>query len=202
MKKGFTLIEMLVVIGIVSVLVAAMAGGFMKAPKMAEKAKCQELVANTTTALTALFDEKGIWPQALIKNNNAEQGLDAEAAYPLAKAGMSLSKDDSRKRLVGLDRVGVVSPWAATVAKRLGSSASDGAKVPSGGTIADHRLRYALDLDGDGVVEAQVGGEAVKIRATAAVWCCGADGKVEAYSRGRRKDDVYSWAHGQTQGVQ
>jgi len=33
------------------------------------------------------------------------------------------------------------------------------------------------------------------------VWCCGADGKIETYKRGQRKDDVYSWTYGQTQGV-
>lgn len=203
MKKGFTLIEILVVVGILGILMAILVGGFSKAPKQAEKAKCQELVFNTATALTALFDENGIWPQALVKNHNSEQGLDAEAAYPLAKSGMSLTKDDSSRKLSGLDKFGVVSPWAQLVIKNRGPSASESDKVPSGGTIRDHRLRYALDLDGDGVIESvKVGGETVNIRATAAVWCCGADGKIEAYSRGQRKDDVYSWTDGQTRGVQ
>ena len=75
--------------------------------------------------------------------------------------------------------------------------------MPSGGTIQDHVLRYALDLDGDGVIESvPIGGETVNIRATAAVWCCGKDGVIEAYSTGLRKDDVYSWTVGQTKEVQ
>jgi len=193
---------LLVVIGILGILMAVLVGGFSKAPRQAEKTKCQELVANTATALVAVFDENGIWPQALIKNHNSEQGLDAVAAYPLAKAGMSLTKDDNARKTTGLDKFGVISPWAQLLVKNKGTSASESDKVPSGGTIRDHRLRYALDLDGDGVIESvKIGGETVNIRATAVVWCCGADGKIETYKRGQRKDDVYSWTYGQTQGV-
>jgi len=202
MKKGFTLLELLVVVGILGILMAVLIGAFSKAPRKAEKAKCQELVFNVATALTTLFDENGAWPQALIKNHNTEQGLDATAAYPLAKVGMSLTKNDGSRRTSGLDKFGVISPWAQLVVKARGSSASESDKVPSGGTVRDHRIRYALDLDGDGVIESvKVGGETLNIRATAAVWCCGADGKIETYKLGQRKDDVYSWTYGQTQGV-
>ena len=63
-------------------------------------------------------------------------------------------------------------------------------------------MRYALDLDGDGVIESvNVGGQSVDIRATAAVWCCGRDGKIETFTRGQKKDDVYSWTEGQTRNV-
>ncbi len=202
MKKGFTLMEILVVVAILGILMAALISAFGGAPKKAEKAKCEELVHETATALTALFDEQGAWPQALIKNHNSEAGLDEAAAYPLARKGMSLSYDSNARRLKGLDRFGIVSPWAAAVIKRKGNSASPGTPVPGGGTVQDHRFRYALDLDGDGIIEgANVGGESVDIRATVAVWCCGADGKIEAYSDGRRADDVYSWDYGKTKDV-
>jgi prepilin-type N-terminal cleavage/methylation domain-containing protein len=70
MKKGFTLIEMLVVIGIIAVLVGASIGGFSAMTKSAENTKCQELVSNTATALTAMFQDTGVWPQRL-----ANQGM-------------------------------------------------------------------------------------------------------------------------------
>ena len=74
--------------------------------------------------------------------------------------------------------------------------ASRSTPVPSGGTVESHRLRYALCSD-DGYVEgANVGGESININVKAAVWCGGADGKIEPYSQGRRGDDVYSWDHG------
>ena len=54
MKKGFTLIEMLVVIGIIAVLVGASIGGFSAMTRTAERAKCQELVSNVATVLCIL----------------------------------------------------------------------------------------------------------------------------------------------------
>ena len=202
-RRGFTLIEMLVVIGIIATLMGVMLASVSKFLKSAEKARCQELVANTSTALVSLFQKEGSWPRALIKGHNSNNILDENAALPLAKGGyMTLTMNSSKTQLSGYDRFGVISPWAFTVLKRRGSATSLSTKVPSGGTIQDHILRYALDLDGDGVIESvPLGGETVDIRATAAVWCCGKDGVIEAYSIGLRKDDVYSWTVGQTKEV-
>ena len=203
-RRGFTLVEMLVVIGIIATLMGVMLASVSTFLKSAEKARCQELVANTATALVALYQKEGAWPRALIKGHNSNNMLDENAALPLAKGKyMTLTQNSSGTQLSGYDRFGVVSPWAFTVIKRHGTSSSLSTKVPSGGTIQDHVLRYALDLDGDGVIEgAPVGGETVDIRATAAVWCCGKDGKIEAYATGLWKDDVYSWTVGQTREVQ
>lgn len=203
-RKGFTLIEMLVVIGIIATLMGVMVASVSKFMKSAERARCQELVANTATALTALYQKEGSWPRALISNHNSDQGLDQKAALPLAKGGyMTLTVNNAGTQLSGYDRFGVVSPWALAVIKRRGTSASESTPVPSGGTIKDHVVRYAIDLNGDGVIPGvQVGGETIDIRATAAVWCCGKDGRLEGYALGLKKDDVYSWTIGQTRGVQ
>ena len=63
--------------------------------------------------------------------------------------------------------------------------------------MRDHRLHYALDADGDGITEAVVGGESLRVRANVAVWCCGADGRIEPYTDGLKSDDVYSWTRDQ-----
>ena len=203
-RKGFTLIEMLVVIGIIATLMGVMVASVSKFMKSAERARCQELVANTATALTALYQKEGAWPKALINNHNSEQGLDQKAALPLAKGGyMTLTVNNAGTQLSGYDRFGVVSPWALAVIKRRGTSAKESTPVPNGGTIKDHVVRYAIDLNGDGVIPGvSIGGESVDIRATAVAWCCGKDGKMESYSAGLKKDDVYSWTIGQTRGVQ
>lgn len=200
MKRGFTLIEMLVVIGIIAILMGVGIGTYAGATKAAEKRRCQELVANTATALTALFQNNGAWPEVLLRDGSKDGELNQTVAYPLAKGGyMSLTSEDGK--LVGYDCFGIVSPWATAHIKRRGSSASLGDRVGIG-TLREHILHYALDLDGDGIIEgASVGGESVDIRATVAVWCCGQDGKIEPYSKGLHKDDVYSWTYGQTQGV-
>ena len=208
-RHGFTLVEMLVVIGIIATLAGVMLASISTFLKSAEKARCQELVANTATALTALYQKEGAWPRALINGHNGNHMLDENAALPLAKGGymaLTTNSEGDRSRatkLLGYDRFGVVSPWAFSVIKNSGKSASLSTKVSGGGSIQNHILRYALDLDGDGVLEgAPVGGESIDIRATAAVWCCGKDGNIEAYATGLRKDDVYSWTVGQTREVQ
>lgn len=204
LTPGFTLIEMLVVVGIITVLIGASIGGYAKMTKSAEKAKAQELVSNVATALTALFQQEGAWPRRLARKGASGDGeLDAETAYSLV-AGTTkyLSLTTQGNRLAGLDRFGVVTPWATSVIKRKGLSAALTDMVTGSTTVKDHVLHYALDLDGDGIAEANVGGESVKIRATAAVWCIGKDGgdkgKPWPYAHGRKAGDIYSWTYGQT----
>ena len=62
-KKGFTFIEMLAVIGIVAVLIVVTAMSYAKFAASGETAKCQELVRNTATAMAAIFNRDGFWPQ-------------------------------------------------------------------------------------------------------------------------------------------
>ena len=203
MRRGFTLIEMLVVIGIIAALVAASIGAYSGVTRAAEKAKCRELVAQVATALTTLYQREGNWPKRLALQGKTDGRLDAETAIAL-KNYLSLNVENGK--LAGYDRFGIVTPRALAVIKRSGKSADlttvvstskDGSQ-----TVEDHILHYALDLDGDGIIEgASVGGESVDVRASAIVWCAGYDGCMETYSKGQRKDDIYSWTPGQAQKV-
>lgn len=201
-KNGFTLLEMLVVIGIIAILGGASMLGYSKIVKSAKKAKTQELVSNAATALTHILSKNdGVWPDDLIARVSSGNGkLDADTAKVFIRfslLGLSYNQktangDSSQYRLTGKDRCGIVDADAEAVLKRS-TQASTGTKVPTGGTIADHILRFAIDEDGDGITEAQVeGGGTLKIRATAVVWAAGPDGKVDYGSYGRN-DDVYSW---------
>lgn len=201
-RKGFSLVEMLVVIGIIAILSGAGMASFNAVTKRAQKAKAQELVSNVATALTAIYQKDGCWPRRILASGGGEGELTPEVAYDIAqKKMMALTTDPnntSTKKTIGLDRMGIVTPWARDVIRRAGNGGvSDSTRVPSGGTIRDHRLRYAVDTDGKGYVNAQVGGQMLKIRGSAAVWCCGRDGELERYSVGLRKDDIYSWNKGQ-----
>lgn len=201
-RGGFTLIEMLVVIGILAVLIGVGMSTFSSSTKKAEKAKGQELVDNVATALTMIYQEEGCWPRRILAAGASDGELTAEIAYDIAKRGkMPLTLDTQNKdnhSTIGLDRMGIVSPWALATIKAAGTgSVGESTKVKSGGTIGEHRLHFAVDTKGDGFVRATVGGEAVTIRASAAVWCAGMDGHMEKYSDGLRKDDIYSWGAGQ-----
>ncbi len=195
MQKGFTLVEMLVVIGIIAILTGASVAGFSKMRATAERAKAQESVSNTATALSALFQDKGFWPKRLLDEAaNGDGRLEAVPAFAL-RNHLSLNNDGSV--LIGLDRLGIFDSWGAATIKARGSSASLSSPVDSGGTLEDHILHFAIDLDDDGFTEASVGGKTLKIRATAVVWCAGKDGKLLGYTQGLKSDDIYSWSRGQ-----
>ncbi len=201
-RSAFTLIEMLVVLGIIAVLIAATMGTYSAVRNSAEKARAQELVSNTATALTALFNDNGVWPRQL-REGASKQRLDETAAYPLAASSKYLSlTTDGKSKASGLDKFGVVTPWATAILKRGGTSVSLGTKLGNGTTIEDNILYYAIDLDGDGIITTKVGGDAISVRATAIVWCIGKSGgnkgKPWSYKTGLKKDDVYSWSFGQT----
>lgn len=203
MKRGFTLVEMLIVIGIIAILTGAAMTGFRGAVEKAQAAKCQELVHNVSTALVKVFQDNGSWPSRIISAGQGSGEMTAEIGGELARwKALSLNyrlvenEETGEKvyKLVGLDQCGVVSPWAAEVVKRKAANGnvSLNEPVPGGGTIRDHVLRFSVDDDEDGLVKVSYeGGKSVTVRASAAVWCCGRDGKFGT------RDDIKSWAKGQ-----
>ena len=203
MKRGFTLVEMLIVIGIIAILTGAAMTGFRGASEKAQAAKCQELVHNVSTALVKVFQDNGSWPSRIISAGQGSGEMTAEIGGELARRkALSLNyrlvenEETGEKvyKLVGLDQCGVVSPWAAEVVKRKAANGnvSLNEPVPGGGTIRDHVLRFSIDDDEDGLVKVSYeGGKSVTVRASAAVWCCGRDGKFGT------RDDIKSWAKGQ-----
>ena len=201
MKRAFTLIEMLVVIGIIAVLTGASVAGFAHVRKTAENARARELVSQVKTALEAIYESDGMWPKTIRETSAASDSiLDQYAAYVLgAKKTYSVTYNSGSKTSVGLDRFGILTPWGADVVKRAGQSASLSTSVNGGGSVQDHLLRFKVDYDGDGLIEgASVGGQSVNIRAHAAVWCAGKDGKILPYQKGVRSGGIYSWTPGQT----
>ena len=203
MKRGFTLVEMLIVIGIIAILTGAAMTGFRGAVEKAQAAKCQELVHNVSTALVKVFQDNGSWPSRILSAGQGSGEMTAEIGGELARRkALSLNyrlvenEETGEKvyKLVGLDQCGVVSPWAAEVIKRKAANGnvSLNEPVPGGGTIRDHVLRFSIDDDEDGLVKVSYeGGKSVTVRASAAVWCCGRDGKFGT------RDDIKSWAKGQ-----
>ena len=203
MKRGFTLIEMLVVIGILAALMTAGVVTYSSSIRQAQTARGAELVHNFQTALVMSLQKEDCWLPDLLKYGAGSDGQAVkEVGACLGKRHyFSFGADDDgdgRYRLSAAEEFGVLTPWAEEfVRTRLASNAqaADSLRMPSGGTIGDHRLRFAIDSDYDGitVVSVSASGQrgSTKVRASACVWCCGYDGKFGT------KDDIYSWTVGQ-----
>lgn len=197
-KSGFTLVEMLVVIGIIAVLAAASMVGYSRIIKSARKSKNVELVSNVATALTYILTKEGEWPEELLQNGGSGQ-LDKNVAKVFIRynlLGLSYNQrtgSAGNYTLTGKDRCGIVDAEAEAVLKR-NKKANEGAAVSSGKKVQEHILYYAIDEDGDGFTYATLkdSGMQLKIRATAVVWAAGPNG-VEEYNMLGRNDDVYSW---------
>lgn len=214
-KSGFTLVEMLVVIGIIAILMGALFFGFGGATKSAQRQKVTETVQNVHTALEKLLLQKGRWPTDLDSTLLKHAGKDGSGFGTVEDVAKVLAKYDaltvsykgdkknaSSIQLIGQDRCGIVDPLAVSVLKRKSGAEGSGKDlaVPSGGTVQDHIIYYALDDDHDGFVQATVCGENIRVRAKAIAWSAGPDGKLGNGYRKKNKDNadnVYSWARGQ-----
>ena len=206
-RRGFTLIEMLVVIAIIAVLTTAGLIGYSGAIKAAQRARGNEIVHNFQVALTMALQQEDEWPRPILAEGASGDGrATVEVGAWLGKHGLYSfgtilnpdEKDATKRRLQvsKAEEFGVLTPWGETVAKRLVASGSlgPGTHVPSGGTIDDHILRFAVDDDYDGITEVKTsvsGKGSAKVRASACVWCCGFDGKFGT------KDDICSWSKSQ-----
>lgn len=210
-KRGFTIVEMLVVMGIIAVLAAASLVAYDKVRATAERARCSELVSQVETAMTALFEADGHWPKVIREAARGHRRVDEKVAGQLAGRNL-ISLSHSGMVCSGADRFGVLTPWARDVVKRTKNPTLEtvvSRTKTSVVTVEDNIFYFGVDLDGDGIVNnlrvSEVGGT-INVRATVAVWCIGKsggkDGKPWPYAQSLRKDDVHSWAAGHAREIE
>ncbi len=218
-RSGFTLIEMMVVIGIIGILAAVLAGGYTYAVKSAQRAKATEAVSNARTALEMLYEKLEGWPDEIFKDPRHEnfQVMGENVAKALGRNGLlnvnGIGGDDKVYELRGVDRCGIADPWAQEVLRNADSKLNGQSlltrAVPSGGTVQDHLIYFAVDIDDDGFVTQAEGAPVNRVRAKVITWSAGADGglgdcstdkpKKQSYN-GRmvsNQDNVYSWQRAQ-----
>ena len=75
MKRGFTLIELMVVMAILATLAFIVVPRFMDEPEKAKRLKAEVTIANMETALKTYYLDNGFYP-------TTEQGLDALVREP------------------------------------------------------------------------------------------------------------------------
>lgn len=205
MRRGFTLLELLMVISIIAILTAAGMGGYLGVIRAAQRSRGTELVHNFQVALEMALQKLDSWPPVIVRASQGDGQATCDVGVclgrPVDKGGLGVFSfgscvpkgDETVYAVDDVEKFGVLSPWGTDVARRrIGTKLSDDTVLPTGGTIADHRLRFAVDDDYDGITEVRyTGGAAVSVRANACVWSCGYDGKFGT------KDDIKSWAKGQ-----
>ena len=221
-RTGFTLIEMMVVIGIIAILAAALTGGYSYVVKSAQRAKAVEAVSNAKTALEQLYIRRdNTWPRAILdaRKEGDYQVMDENVAKVLFTYGLlnvdCKKKNDSNANgldayvLRGVDRCGIADPWAQDVIRRKAEKATKSTSVSSGGTVEDHLIYFAVDQNDDGFVDRSEGAPVNRVRAKVITWCAGADGGLGDCSSDKRGkttvngrtvsngDNVYSWQRAQ-----
>ena len=211
-RDGFTLVEMLVVIGILGILSVALLSSFGHVKNSARKAQAQNLVSEATLAFTRYLQENRVWHPDILDHESI--GMDEFVCFYLQKGGFmdlatykELGRDpeDPKSKLsdVSVDRFGLLDPWAQRILKgRKPSSttASTDAGLGNGRKFSHHRLQFRLDKDYDGFVDGSEGApQNVKVRASVLVWSRGPDGRDDFDEAGGRypNDDSLSWPHAQ-----
>ena len=82
-KNGFTLVEMLLVIGIIGVLSSVMVVSFGKMAKHARRSDAQRTVSEVATAFNQLLIKQREWSKTLL--DNEDQGMVPQVCYIFQK---------------------------------------------------------------------------------------------------------------------
>ena len=207
-RDGFTLVELLVVIGMIGLLAGALIASFSHLKTSARQSQAQALVGEVATALTAYLDRYREWPDAL----KGRTEMDEKACWVLQENKLldvvvkKWNETSQKMEWEGptgnsLDRFGLLDPWGRAGLRRNPSIGDAGAAIEGGTKLSDHRLQYRLDTNYDGVIDGSDDDPPPKglaVRASAIVWSRGPDGKDDFESSGKRYplDDRLSWNYG------
>lgn len=206
-NKGFTLVEMLVVMGIVGVLIAMLTGALKYVQNTAWQARSQELVSNVAAALTIYIQREGTWPLEILNSggevNNEVCKVLKQArlldvtAVNISSTGIATINQNSPERF------GLFSPWGQRIIRSMPTKTASLGTVPSDTLLRKHILQFRVDINLDGKIDssdAQLGalpGAGSVVRASAIVWACGPNGKEDGNTGAKKSgENRQSWVGG------
>ncbi len=183
-NAGFTMIELLVVIVVLGILIAASGGAYAHFVKQANQRNAADICSQIKTAWSSYHRDLGFWPEVIKKSG--EQQMDVEMCEILGSAQLLdvLYIDDDDPNL-GLQQnkdnepelsVGMLSPLGL---KKFNAGRRSNLK--------DDLYHFVIDANEDGIVDASDGLpvgplEVQRVRGDVAVWCWD-EGKEEAYAK-------------------
>lgn len=201
LRGGFTLVEMLVVIGMIGILAATLVGSFSHVQTTARQSQAQAQVSEVATAFNLYLQQEREWPAAWLTKTEIDEDVCKVFQNKHLLDLTTWSTNSVKINAESLDRFGMLDPWGRAALRRNPKASSANTSI-GGVKLSDHRIQYRLDQDFDGYVDSGEGApKGTKIRGSVLVWSRGPDGK-DASTQSKRfpGDDRLSWNYGQARG--
>lgn len=199
--RGFTLAEMLVVIGIIGILIAVMAGGFTIVQALAWKTRSQELVSNVATALSIYIQKEGSWPDEILRSKGNVNNEVCKVLQEAKLLDLTTVKSDGTINQNSPERFGLFSPWGQRIIRKTPKLTASLGALPANTELQKHILQFRVDVDLDGKIDQNdatlgtIPGRGTAIRASAIVWSCGPSGKADGETGAQSsQDNSQSWS--------
>lgn len=197
--SGLTLVEMLVVIGVIGIVASLMMGSYQQVKRSAWRSRANQQVHAVKVALNVYLQNERDWPEYFKENSNLE--MDEHVCGILQNANLldvttwnnySTTTRSGQINQQSPDRFGFLDPWGRAIMRRNRNA--------SEADVRQHRIQFRVDRDMDGYVD---GGEGAprgrRVRGSVIVWSRGPDGQDDFQStnpKARNRypyDDVLGW---------
>jgi prepilin-type N-terminal cleavage/methylation domain-containing protein len=203
-NRGFTLVEMLVVIGIIGLLASVLTTGFGFAQTLAWQTQSQELVSNIATALGLYIQKEGSWPEEILRSNGNVNNEVCKVLQEAKLLDLTTVKSDGTINQNSPERFGLFSPWGKRIIRKSPKLTASLGSLCSMTEANKHMIQFRVDMDLDGKIDSNdaalgvIPGNGAPIRASAIVWSCGPHGKADGQWGARNaQDNRQSWSAGQ-----